>query len=286
MRADETEFSKDPVFGFSTSKLVDYVAEKSSRTGFHVPLSIVRGDIENLVKTFCEVPRDSVILPDAVEDSDIERVAQAIEILQRRGFPIVVRCAAPLAALLAGVKSTGMIEGPLVNGPARALIIAGSHTDGASKQLAELAHEWGGAIVIETTKALKDPREAAHALVQQLRSSVDDETVVTISSERIRKADHGTLEHGDKVMKSLIEVVREIYQDFNVIIAKGGITSAEVARDGVGAKKGWVLGQILPGISVWKILDADGRSFLYVVVPGNVGNADTLLNVLRIIGIN
>ena len=41
-----------------------------------------------------------------------------------------------------------------------------------------------------------------------------------------------------------------------------------------------MLGQVLPGVSVWRLIAHDGRELLYVVVPGNVGAPDTLVRVL------
>ena len=41
-----------------------------------------------------------------------------------------------------------------------------------------------------------------------------------------------------------------------------------------------MLGQVLPGVSVWRLRAHDGRELLYVVVPGNVGAPDTLVRVL------
>ena len=68
--------------------------------------------------------------------------------------------------------------------------------------------------------------------------------------------------------------------EVDVVVAKGGITSAEVARTGIGATSAVVLGQVLPGVSVWRLVARDGREVLYVVVPGNVGGPDTLVRVL------
>jgi uncharacterized protein YgbK (DUF1537 family) len=68
------------------------------------------------------------------------------------------------------------------------------------------------------------------------------------------------------------------------VIAKGGITSADVARVGLGARSARVLGQVLAGVSVWQLTAADGHEVLYVVVPGNVGGAETLTDVLAAVG--
>jgi uncharacterized protein YgbK (DUF1537 family) len=107
-----------------------------------------------------------------------------------------------------------------------------------------------------------------------------------VTSERTRLESHNTLEHGEKVMQAIIAAVQGLVAYSDVVVAKGGITSAEVARAGIGATKGWVLGQILPGISVWTLNDRTGRELMYVVVPGNVGDPETLMKVLEIVGVN
>ena len=81
-------------------------------------------------------------------------------------------------------------------------------------------------------------------------------------------------------MAALTTAVRDLLPDVGVVVSKGGITSAEVARVGIGATSAVVLGQVLPGVSVWRLRAHDGRELLYVVVPGNVGSPDTLVRVL------
>jgi uncharacterized protein YgbK (DUF1537 family) len=46
-----------------------------------------------------------------------------------------------------------------------------------------------------------------------------------------------------------------------------------------------VLGQVLPGVSVWSLEPEPGRTQLYVVVPGNVGGPDTLRRILAAVGL-
>jgi uncharacterized protein YgbK (DUF1537 family) len=69
-----------------------------------------------------------------------------------------------------------------------------------------------------------------------------------------------------------------------VVISKGGITSAEVARAALGARSARVRGQVVPGVSVWDLQGRTRRHTL-VVVPGNVGEADTLTTVLGELGV-
>ena len=68
------------------------------------------------------------------------------------------------------------------------------------------------------------------------------------------------------------------------LVAKGGITSSTVATHALGIRKALVLGQIQPGIPVWQ---ADSSSKFpeipYVVFPGNVGDRDTLRQVVEVL---
>jgi uncharacterized protein YgbK (DUF1537 family) len=59
------------------------------------------------------------------------------------------------------------------------------------------------------------------------------------------------------------------------VVSKGGITSAEIARTALGATRARVRGQLAAGISVWDYDDGT----VQVIVPGNVGGRDTLVDV-------
>jgi uncharacterized protein YgbK (DUF1537 family) len=63
------------------------------------------------------------------------------------------------------------------------------------------------------------------------------------------------------------------------LIAKGGITSSDVATKGLGIQRALVMGQILPGVPVWQA-DQSSRfpELTYVVFPGNVGDEFGLLD--------
>jgi uncharacterized protein YgbK (DUF1537 family) len=57
------------------------------------------------------------------------------------------------------------------------------------------------------------------------------------------------------------------------VLAKGGITSHDIARHGVGVRRAEVVGQLFDGmVSTWRLLRGDARPPLPLVVfPGNVG---------------
>ena len=55
-------------------------------------------------------------------------------------------------------------------------------------------------------------------------------------------------------------------------MAKGGITSSDVATLGLRAREATVVGPLLPGVPVWRIARPGAGSVLLAVFPGNVGD--------------
>lgn len=278
-RADETEYAADPVFPFDTAVLAEYVTRKSGRQGVPVSLDAVQG-VDELEAVLLDAPAGSVVVPDAITNDDIRQIAEAVRRARANGASIVVRSASPLAAMLAGVESDGLLERPLVDRARPTLLVCGSHTDGATRQLAGVTARFGDAVVIDTVAALTDPASAASNASTEAIERVARDGLAVVTSERVRLAEHDTLDHGERVMTALTDVVQAVLPSVEVVVSKGGITSAEVASTGIGARSAVVLGQVLPGVSVWELEARDGRVLLYVVVPGNVGGPETLVDVL------
>ena len=65
-----------------------------------------------------------------------------------------------------------------------------------------------------------------------------------------------------------------------MIVAKGGVTSAVVLREGIGAHQAEVVGPVVPGVSRWAAKWPDGDAVDYLVVPGNVGDDDLLASLV------
>ncbi|GAA5030869.1 four-carbon acid sugar kinase family protein [Microbacterium fluvii] len=276
--ADRTEYADDPVFPFDTAVLVEYVHRASGRHATSVPLAEVRaGDLSSVLEL---ASPGTVVVPDAETDDDIRAIARAVDEAAARGVAVVVRSASPLAAELAGVASSGLMPTPLVAGPVPTLLVCGSHTVGATRQLAAVEQGGRAAEYLDTGAALADPVREGAAAAARVRTAVHESGFGIVATARERSSDHGTLDHGERVMTALTTAVREVLPEVEVVVSKGGITSADVARIGIGATRARVLGQVLPGVSVWRMADRTGRDVLYVVVPGNVGGPETLVDVL------
>ncbi|MEJ8281620.1 four-carbon acid sugar kinase family protein [Pseudonocardia spirodelae] len=279
--AHETEFARDPVFGYRDGHLPGYVREKSARTPVTVGIDDVRSGA--LAGVLTAAGDTDVVLPDVHDDTDVARIADAL-----RGAwatrEIVARGGAPLAAAVCRVSSDGLLEAP-VAGPGRTLLVCGSHTAAAGRQLAHASAGRGAPVVVGTDDALADPDATAARLAADLSADLSAGGWAALASERERRAEHDTLAHGESVMRAVVGAVAALREQVDVVVTKGGITGAQVARDGLGAVSARVRGQVLPGVSVWDLTTPGGRAVVQVVVPGNVGDDDALDAALAAVGV-
>lgn len=268
----DTEFARDPVFGFGERDLIAYVRAHGDRDARTV-------DAPGLAAALAAPADGAVLALDAESDAELEAAAAVIREAWARGVDVVVRTAAPLAAYLAGRKSEGRVHPSHRHRAAPVLVVAGSHTAATTAQLAELLSRWPEHVELDAELAIADPAAAASAVVAPLRAALARAPLVTLATTRLRRREHGTLADGERVMDALTRAVAAVRDTAGAVIAKGGITSAEVARRGLGGERARVVGQLQAGISLWEIPGAEGRERSYVVVPGNVGGPDTLVQI-------
>jgi uncharacterized protein YgbK (DUF1537 family) len=88
-------------------------------------------------------------------------------------------------------------------------------------------------------------------------------------------------EIGQTVSNALVNIISRLKIQPAWVVAKGGITASDIATEGLSVRKAYVLGQILPGVPVWRIGDESRWPGLtYVVFPGNVGNQNALAEIV------
>jgi uncharacterized protein YgbK (DUF1537 family) len=280
----DTEFARDPVFGYRSSSLVSYVREKGGRRGIPVPLGLLRASGGDAVaRALLGAGAGDYVVPDVETDADIELIKVGLLAARQARHDIVVRCAATLAAACAGRLSTGYLARPLVASRPGLVVVCGSHTAAATAQLAALTDGLGLApTVIPTDDALADPAAAGTRAAPLLRAALTSHGIAIVCSERDRRAQDDTLAHGELVMTALMTALAAVAGEAGTIVSKGGITSAEVARTVLRAPRARVRGQLTAGISVWDY--ADGT--VQVVVPGNVGGPATLTDVVGGLGLS
>lgn len=280
--AAETEFAREPVFGYRSSSLVDYAREKGARSAERIPLAELRRTQGAAVTA--ALVAGALVVPDAETEEDIALIHDGLATALADGRRVVVRGAASLAALCAGRRSTDPGSDALPAGISGkpVLVVCGSHTTGARDQVRRVVDASGvPAAEVSTDRALDNPVAAAMTVIGPARATLKETGVAIVSTERERRAEHGGLDVGERVMSALMQVVRALGDEAAVFVTKGGITSAEVASV-LDAPRARVRGQLLPGVSVLD-LATDRGTRTQIVVPGNVGDVDTLAACIRAI---
>ncbi|GAA5187454.1 four-carbon acid sugar kinase family protein [Rugosimonospora acidiphila] len=273
----DTEFARDPVFGFSARTMREWVAELGGERPVELVGPAAPGDerADAIRDALLGTPDGGIVVPDVCEDTDFAPIMAGLRAARLRGRRVVVRCAAPLAALIAGVP--GRLVPPSEAGATRLLIVCGSHTAAATAQLDGVRDLTPPHLVVPTDALFGEARQdAVRSVVEAARGQLAGTGVTVVTTERRRRPEHGALSDGATVMAGLMAVTRCLAPEVDAIVAKGGITSAEVVTSGLGASEATVLGQIEVGISLWQVGDVP-----VAVVPGNIGDAGTLARMVR-----
>ena len=104
--------------------------------------------------------------------------------------------------------------------------------------------------------------------------------VLYTSRQLVQNDGAGGLKIGQQVTDALCSVVEKLETKPKFVVAKGGITSNDVAVEGLKVRKANVLGQVVPGVPVWRCgPESTAPGLAYVVFPGNVGAPDDLARV-------
>lgn len=296
--AHMTPFAKDKVFGFRTSNLCEWIKEK---TGGCIPageivsisLDTLRSEGPDAVAHQLATLQDgSVCIVNAMVQRDLEVFVQGLLQVEATGRRFLYRTAASFVAARAGMAIPTLLQGedlPMVSGSG-GLFVVGSYVPKSSAQLAELLNEPAiKGIEVNVVHLLKpEEREAEIERVIKATEAClqnGDDTVL-YTSRRLQTGDSATanLEIGQLVASALVRVVQAISVRPRYLVAKGGITSSDLATKALGVKRAKVSGQILPGVPVWITGDECRWSGLtYVVFPGNVGERSALRDLARLL---
>ena len=297
----KTEFAQDATFGYASSNLRDFVAEKSNGTVrrddvLGLTLTDIRvGGPERVRELLSGVRGGQWVVVNATEYSDLDTVALGVLLAEQDGRSFVFRTGPSFVRSLAGMGPKAPLRGRELWGPggpaaAHGLIVVGSHVGQTSRQVAALQARGGVTPVELNVPALLDGTEVVPAAVAQVTAALARSDVLLFTSRTLvpgrDRAD--SLAIARTVSAALSRVVSEsLAADPAWVVAKGGITSHDVAVRGLGIRRAEVAGQLFPGvISVFRPLDAAPAAIgkPYVVFAGNVGDEDTLAQVVAILG--
>ncbi|KAG2605090.1 hypothetical protein PVAP13_4NG115400 [Panicum virgatum] len=299
--AGETEFAKDAAFGYKSSNLRQWVEEKtrgrvSEKQVSTISINLLRKQGPNAVcQHLCSLEKGSVCIVNAASEKDMAVFASGMIQAELKGKKFLCRTAASFVSARIGIKPKPPIC-PNDLGLKRALtgglIVVGSYVPKTTKQVDELRSQCGQSLrVIEVSvemvsmKSTEDRDQEISRVVELGNAYIQsrkDSLVVTSRQLITGRTPEESLEINYKVSSALVEIVRRIDSKPRYIIAKGGITSSDIATKALEARRAKVMGQALAGVPLWQ-LGPESRfpGVPYIVFPGNVGDNSALAKVVR-----
>jgi uncharacterized protein YgbK (DUF1537 family) len=292
----ETEFARDSVFGYRSSNLRDWVEEKTggrvlSKDVLSMSIEDVRmGGPAGITERLMNLEGSTICAVNAAGYRDVEVFVKGLLDAEAQGRRFLYRSAASFVRVRAGISPRPLLSSLDLGMPAHGggLTLVGSYVPKTTRQLQKLlALPQVSGVEMDVEELLTGDRSRAEIdrvsrTAETLLQSERD--VVIYTSRRLITAGHaeGDLSIGSRVSEALITTLQQISAKSRYLIAKGGITASDVATKGLNVKRALVLGQILPGVPVWR-LGAESRhaGIPYVVFPGNVGGDDALADTVQ-----
>ena len=295
-----TTYAADRSFGYSASNLRHWVEEKTGgavRADDVLSLGledIRRGGPERVREILAEAEARRPVVVNATEYADLEVVVLGLLEAEAAGQAFVYRCGPSFVRVRGGIEPAPPLSAEALYarrpGDGHGLVLVGSHVETTTRQL-EHALALDGVHARELSVArLLDPgtreQEIAGAL-EEIEHHLPEREVILYTSRELARAEGSdeALDVGRSVSDALVELVQRLDPGLPLAfcVAKGGITSSDIGTRGFGVRRAEVAGQMLPGtISVW-ILPEDSAfpGLPYVIFPGNVGEAETLAEVIE-----
>lgn len=297
-----TEFARDTSFGYTTSDLRHFLAERSGgRIAADDVRSIGLADIrqggpDRVAEILASVTGGAYVVVNATEDADLDVVVLGLIEARRRGRTFVHRTGPSFVRALAGVDPRPPLTPtdiwPEGGRPRHGLLVVGSHVGLTNDQVDAVLRRRRMVPVELSAPALLDPGEReAHvmAAAAAVARGLADSDVLLMTSRALLRAEgpEANLAIARTVSASLTAVVRRALAARPAwVVAKGGITSHDVAVHGLGIRRATVLGQVRPGlVSVVRPVEAapGAVGLPYVIFAGNVGDVGTLAQAVELV---
>jgi uncharacterized protein YgbK (DUF1537 family) len=298
----DSEFARDPAFGYSSSDLRDYVAEKTAGRWHRdqvarLTLADIRsGGPQRVAQILSGLSGGRPAVVDAVSDDDLRVVVLGILQAEAAGASLLYRAGPSFVRARAGqgaappLTSSELAGLGLAGGAAgrHGLVVAGSHVPRTTRQLDRmLAMPGVTRIELDVPSVLRPgSRDATVAAAAAAVAAALDRSDVALctSRELITAASRdASLAIAATVSAALVDVVRAVTAQAPPawIVAKGGITSSDIATRALGLRRARARGTMLPGIvSLWDPDGTGGGQSPLVVFAGNVGDDDALAQVV------
>jgi uncharacterized protein YgbK (DUF1537 family) len=295
-----TEFARDKTFGYQSSHLGDWCEEKTAgvfraQDMLSVSLEDLRAvNIRAIEKQLLSSQNFNKIIVNALDMMDIKVFAIAFLRALAKGKNFILRSAAAIPKVLGDVPDRRLLTRAELISPGSSrggIILVGSHVNKTTLQLEELRNCRYPIEMIEFNQHLVLVKDGLKGEVERVISLVEENiqrgSTVAVYTRRDRlDLDTDNPEQQLLVSVEISNAVTSIIGGLSVrpgfIIAKGGITSSDVGTKALRVRRATVMGQIRPGIPVWKTgPESKFPNLPYIIFPGNVGEITTLREVVE-----
>ncbi|KAG9257760.1 uncharacterized protein F5Z01DRAFT_633671 [Emericellopsis atlantica] len=298
--AAQTPFARDATFGYTKSDLCAHVVEKAKGAIKEEQVSAVSLDtirnggaqaVLQQIQSTIQSTKRPVIVINAAADEDVDVVVEALLTASAAGTRFLYRTGAAFVSARLAIEGIPPVSAQKLglSGAVGGLIIAGSYVPKTTAQLAVLRERSGAhltTVVLDVRRLLSDPDpEIRHALETASGEIARGQDVLIMTSrELVLGADEArSLDIGATVARALVSFLQRLETKPRYVVAKGGITSSDMATQGLRFKRALIVGQAAPGVPLWRCDEPEAKwpGLPYVVFPGNVGSEETLFDVVH-----
>jgi uncharacterized protein YgbK (DUF1537 family) len=301
--AGQTEFASDHSFGYRSSDLKAWVEEKTGGRfdASEVPsvslADLREGGPERVASILDGLEGGRPVVVNAVSYEDLDVFVLGLLAAEARGKRFLYRTGPSF------VRARGGITEPRVLGPGdlyrrrpkagHGLVLVGSYVPTTTRQLeAALALDGVRGVEMSVPRLLEpgSREEELGRVAEEVNGSLTSSEVAVYTSRELVTAGAGlsNFEIGASVSGALVEVMRRVDRSLplSFVVAKGGITSSDIATKGLEVRRAEVAGPLLPPgiVPVWILPDEnDFPGLPYVIFPGNVGGPDSLAQAIEVL---
>jgi uncharacterized protein YgbK (DUF1537 family) len=305
--AGQTEFASDHSFGYRSSDLKAWVEEKTGgRLKAQEVLSAGLADLreggpERVASILKEASGGRPVVVNAASYADLEVFVLGLLAAETEGKRFLYRTGPSF------VRARGGITEPKILGPedlyrkrpkeGHGLVLVGSYVPTTTRQLeAALALDGVRSVEMSVPRLLEpgSREDELGRVVEEVNGSLASSEVVVYTSRELVTASAGesagltNFEIGAAVSGALVEAMRRVDRSLplSFVVAKGGITSSDIATKGLKVRRAEVAGPLLPPgiVPVWILPEEnDFPGLPYVIFPGNVGGPDSLARAIEVL---
>ena len=299
--AGATEFASDKTFGYQSSDLTAYIEEKSQ--GAYKRADVATISLQDLRALKIAAITDQLmgitdfgkVVVNAIDACDVKVFCIALYRAMACGKTFLFRTAAGFVKELCAIADKPLLSRQdmmVSSNGTGGIVVVGSHTRKTTSQLEALKTlpgirwlEFNSDLVLAEEQF---QAEIAAVVKQEEELLAQGITVVVYTKRKLLTLENDTKEEALARAVKISDAVQALVGRLKVIpafvIAKGGITSSDVATKALQIKQAIVLGQIRPGIPVWQTGgDSKFPHIPYVVFPGNVGEENTLKEAVEVL---